>query len=309
MAKKVFHHRVASRTRKNSTFTVGGERVRFYGLTALWSILIGVSLYIFLWSPVLVIQEVQVIGIDETTAATVTQRVEQFTQGKRWDNIAVAHLLFFPSAAVTTLIYDEFVHTQDVKLTRIFPNTIVLHITEIDVIRIACPPAGEGHADYQEGCYELNEFGVATRSVDFSQERYTQNETIIIDVANSDSLQMDHNVLSQDILAFITKFDRDIVYSLGIKSDDRYTMSVAGNSDFSIVTDEGWMLNVDAASDSDRVLTYLRILFEQTDLGVDRTDLEYIDVRFDDKIFYKEKDIEPESVPVEVDTKHETVEE
>lgn len=154
------------------------------------------------------------------------------------------------------------------KITKKFPKTVIVEFPKPEPWLIYCREAGT--------CFYIDESGVVS---DYAP-RFSQNPLPEI-VFISRTLSLGDSAFGEKEFVFL----KTALLSLkGLESNA--TKIEAGDKELKIFLKEEWFLYLDPALPPQKVFGDLKILFDEK-IKDRAADLEYIDMRFENKAFYK----------------------
>ena len=185
--------------------------------------------------------------------------------------------LFDPGKIVELLKEKEVgVATADKK----FPKTLEIKFPDTEPWLIYCAPAvASAEAGHSDGkCYYISPSGFLTDSA----PRFSENPLPRITTEGGDK-KIGDSLLSDDEIFFLKTATAELK-KIGITIKE-----IAIAKDIRLSTKENWYLLIDKDADIAKVFADLKLLLEQK-IKEGRVRLEYIDMRFENKAFYKLRD-------------------
>ena len=182
-------------------------------------------------------------------------------------------MLFLPREEITNLLRTHPL-VKEFRFERRFPSEIDISIVEQEVWAIGCNNKGEVLGN----CAFLNHEGFA-----FAPASLFSGTAVLKMLDARERTILGANILPREALSGITflieKLDKRLggeVQSVEIISDDT----------FHLILREGWFLILDSQTDVSRGLENL-VLALESQIKEARENLEYVDLRFPDRIFYR----------------------
>ncbi len=181
------------------------------------------------------------------------------------------HLLFFPKNEIYALLQNKF-RVRAFKLEKDFPSTIKIEVTERETWAVWCS------ADATK-CLLLDKDGLAFESATgFSGSAILK----IVDARGDDFIGK--NILP---LENFLKIRELVEKAPGIMKETVGTINIkSSGKTYLIYAKSGWYMLIDDETDVPKALENLRIALN-SEIKENRKNLEYIDLRFQDKIFYR----------------------
>ena len=187
------------------------------------------------------------------------------------------NMLLFRSNALESYMLKEFPRLASADVKRSFSQELALHVLERAPWGLYCKHV-------ERDCYYIAEDGVLTA------EAPQLTGSAMFRVIDKRSLSAFFLLGDRAIEEFETVFLRQIVYLL----KDRYEVTVQEvilgrmfQDQTELLTNEGWYVLFDERTNKKRALENLTLVLDQH--LTDRSTLEYVDIRFEGKVFYKER--------------------
>jgi hypothetical protein len=247
------------------------------------SIFIMITLYIFLCSHFVRLQNINVIGTERLDSSQVLNMIENLLEGELFACIKKDNYFFVnEKKIIENILADKRV--KSVEIEKKFPQTLNVNIIEYGTIAIWCSEK------QQINCYILNENGVAIAPINMTDDIVLQNKYFVIVGEEQLETILNEEVIFSDDLKKIKILGEELVYVLDVVIKQPYFFASRGSHEVKLETDEGWYIILDVTQDAQEILNIAKLFVKNIELPSTRSDLEYIDIRFPEKIFYKMKD-------------------
>lgn len=244
-------------------------------------IFILVTLYVFLCSHLTKLQYFEIEGSERVNKNEIIYTIEStlgssfFTYIKK-DNYFIAS----KKNIINNILKDKRI--KNVSIEKKFPQTLIVTIEEYEIIPIWC-------INDKSDCFII-ENEIAKKRVNLTDDIIQLNKTFIITGEDKKNIEEGEMVISNENLEKIKILGEELVYVLDTTIKQPYVIASRGSNEVRFVTDEGWYIAIDLTHDLDEILNIARLFTKNVELPSARNDLEYIDMRFPEKIFYKMKD-------------------
>ena len=172
-----------------------------------------------------------------------------------------------------TVLRNQFPDIASIKVSRGFPDALRVTIAEREERAVLCEPEGQcAFLDAEGYIFKESPYFSPGVYLEFRDERYgTTTEEYL------EKPWIGETLLPTDVYRALVDFAASV-------SGVRFTLQKDG--DYRIETKEGWEIKL--ADDVDLELARANLKIFMREVGVDeRRALEYVDVRFGNKIFYK----------------------
>ncbi len=245
------------------------RRIKISGVIFL-AILLVVGPILILRNKNLLISSISVTGNDVTQASDIQNVVKENLQGKFLGLIPKSSIVFYPKSQIEKALATSMPRLSAVALTLTGADSVQVIVSERKPFALYCT----------DKCYFMDETGyIYSEAPSFSDGvyiTYTSDPKLDSPITNY--------FLPQDTLASVTKFLNNLA-NLGLKTekvtktDDEYSALLTNGS-----TEVRWR----ADQDLNKLYTDLLSFFGQSNLKPsDIARLSYLDLRFDNKVYYK----------------------
>jgi cell division septal protein FtsQ len=237
--------------------------------------------YVLIFSSFLRIENINVSGNIEITASDIKKEVTALSGEKYFSFFPKDNLLIFPSSFIKNKLLDKFKKISKVEIVKRFPNIVDIKVTERKSLLIWCSG---------ESCFLVDENGYAYLAANFESEEIKQNNLIRINDESQKPLELNTKIVQEDYMAFILNAKNIIKQEAGVDIEDTYYIPSSMAEEFSVKTTGGTILKISTQISLEKVLKNMQAFFLKKESPVDSLEkLEYIDLRNEDKIFYKIK--------------------
>jgi len=200
------------------------------------------------------------------------------------------NLLLLKESYVNDFFTRKFGIVKKIKIIRKFPDKIKILVEERNPILILENSKGRFILDDESNIYP-DDF--------FVSSGFNQTELPILKEENSELAFSFDNQAGLSYLQFILRVKEKLENLLDIPVEKEMIAPKIISGDVIFKTQEGWQLYFNKSAAIDKEIETLRIVLEEKIGKEKRKDLEYIDLRIDNKIYYKFKDIQAENPPAE----------
>lgn len=269
--------------RKIKTKSTGGAKTRiiskFIYYFALISFL-GVIFYVIFFSRLLAITSINVSGTQNIETKKIIDLINNDLNGKYFRFIDKNNLFLIRVSQIRNQLTGEFKKIKNVDIKRKFPSELLVNIQERKPALILQSSDRYFITDGEGQAFEE----ISTDSPDF------QNTDWIILKDNSNSqAEINDNVLPVDFISFVLAAKDKLKSELDIDLERESETPNKMSYEVRVKTKEGWMIYFDANLNLEKEIGTLKAVLDKIS-GTDRINLEYIDLRSDNKAFYKFRD-------------------
>jgi cell division septal protein FtsQ len=257
-------------------------RLVFYFLAIAF---LAISVYIFIFSPYLEINQVYVQGAEELKEVEIKKLADSFLEEKYFQVIPKKNLLLASKGELEKKLKNEFKKISSVEIKKIFPDTIIISITERKALLIWCSG---------EACFLVDEKGFVYSPADFESAEIKENNLIIVHDQSQSEIQSERPIFKPEFGKFLIDFREKAKDALDVQFDSNFETPRAISGDLTGIASEGWKVNLNAEIEVDKEIGMLRIVMEKNIDPEKRKDLEYVDLRTEGKVYFKFKSTAPE---------------
>lgn len=177
-------------------------------------------------------------------------------------------------------ILSRFPVAEAVAVEKKLPQTISLKITEKKPVAIFCSSAGSEQASAK--CFFIDKNGVIFEELQSLAQR--QDMPIITQTLNSNDIFTGESVVDRNVISAISKIEKNLKDNFQI---DIKEALVSNPLRLDIKTNENWQIYFDLNSDTNLQIIKLNSLLKNEISQTSRASLQYIDLRFKDRAYYK----------------------
>ncbi len=242
----------------------------------------GGVIYIFVCSTFVEVNKLDVQGANRVDEDEISDIINDVVSGNFIACSKKNNYFFINKEGIREQILQDK-RIKDVVVQKEFPNTIHTNITEYGTVAVWCLGGIQGN------CFVLED-GIAVSAVNLSDDVVVQNKHFVIVDEVREEINIEDRIIASELLNKIEKLGEELIYVLNIVIEQPYIIESQGSHEIRFVTDEGWHIVVDLKQGVDEILDIAKLFNKKVELPSHRSDLEYIDMRFPEKIFYKMKE-------------------
>lgn len=248
-------------------------------------VFIGITVYTLFFSHFMEIHSVDIDGIDKADPESVVDEIHSYLNEKKLLFLPQNNLLIFSSSDLVARLQKKFIKIQNIQVQKSFPDSIQVSIIERKALLVVCS-AGP--------CYIVNEEGVAYRGFQKEEDKISKDDLVKVIDENADPISIGDEIISAKDVEFMTEL-LFALKELGIEASSEYSLPSRVAQEVSVTTQEGWELHLSTESPLNQSMSSLAAFLSQTLEGEQRSRLEYVDLRVNNKIFYALKKEEGEN--------------
>ncbi len=218
------------------------------------------------------VREIRFTGTETLSREELREEIQKLISRRYFYALPKDHILFLPKGEIEALLSNRY-RIQEFKLKRKFPNILSIEIKERKPWAIWCRQEGE----------ELRNCGVADRSgfVFAASPAFSGNAVLKIIDQSANEMIGKNFAPAEDVakIAFLIEKAEE-------RLDEQITSVLPQEGGvYHLIMEEGWYLIVDDGIKEEKAFENLLLALGK--IGDRRAELEYIDLRFSNKVFYK----------------------
>ena len=243
-------------------------------------IFLGTVIYILFFSPFLEIKKISLEGISELNYDDVYGKINELLVKKEFGFISMNNFILLPSDKIKSELENNFKKISEVKIEKIFPDSIKIEITERKALLMWCSGGP---------CYIIDENGYAFAGVDFESEEIKQNNLLSIVDDSGKSVTIGDKILTSDYIGFVISLKDELDRETGIKITNEYETGFRTAEEARVKTEDGWGIFFSTNMPMSVSIQTLKTFLEKEMKDKDISKLEYIDLRAENRVYYKFK--------------------
>ena len=265
--------------KRNSSENSFISRIIFFLLLIIF---IGVTVYILFFSFYLKITNINITGNEELSTSDINNMIEDRLQGNLLGFMPKNNYLLVRKKSIENIISDEFRKVEEVSVSKKFPDTLDVSIKERKALLLLCN---------NQSCFLIDENGIAYGEADFNSPEIAQNNLIRILDRSSIEIKNGDSVMDKSYVDFALSL-KDSLKSLGLEITDEYSTPSLMADELDVKMMNGEQLYFSTQFPIENSIKTLDLLLKNELAKLQDKNLDYIDLRTENKVFYKIKSSE-----------------
>lgn len=242
-------------------------------------ILMATFMFVFRY-PEWQLAKINVSGTQALSSEAIKSFIEEEISGNYAFLIPKRSVFLLKEGDLASKIKGEFPRIQEVSLERHFPDRLTANIVERELWGILCNDNFTPDNQEDIDCVFIDPEG---RALDHAPN--SSGSLIVKIKTDFSSLSLGEHVLEPSLAKYLKNFGEKI--EVGISSKVTvYELSSILLGEFRITLDDGFFLVLARKADVGSVLKVLKTVLDE-EVKEKRSRLEYVDLRFGNKVFYK----------------------
>ncbi len=241
---------------------------------------LGVAFYLLLLSPFLEVEIISVEGNEKITSEEIVARAGEAIEGKYFQYFSKRNFFLLSRKKVNEKLRSDFNRLEISSIEKKFPNAILIRVKERQP-EIAWCSGGV--------CYLVDKEGLVYAGADARDEEITRERFLIVIDDNARPIDIKKTMIGIEFIDYLKQIDVVLIDKLGLKLKDSYHTPSLSSREILVKIDEkeGWELKMDVAVSPEETEKILETLFEKELEPEKRKNLEYLDLRVKNKVYYK----------------------
>lgn len=260
---------------KQSKFTL----VKFFYWIAFLAF-IGATVYILFFSQFLAITSINIKGAEKISPEAVKSEIASRLSGKYLNFLPKDNIILVGKNKINQTLANRFKLISQVNIKKKFPGDLLVSITEKNPMLIL----RSGGSDYI-----VDGQGIAWIKADFESEFLDENNLPILEDTSGRQISEKNKELEPDYVNFILESRRRIKNDLDLEVKQLITASNISAGDIFLETNEGWKIYFSKDVGIEKEMEMLKAVLDNKVEKEKRKDLDYVDLRTNNKVYYKFK--------------------
>lgn len=243
---------------------------------------IGVTVYVLFFAYYLRINKINISGTQELSSQELQQKIQETLTGKYLNFIPRNNFLFVSQSRLETLLMGQYKKIRSVTVEKKFPDSVSVSIDERKALLVWCS---------SNKCYLLDENGTAYSEADFSSPELVQNHLFQITDNSGAEVVIGEKIIEQDYEQYVLAI-KDEALKVNHEVLDQFWTPSRMSQEINAKTTQGFDLYFSTHLPLEAALQNLGLILKKEIPGDQKSNLVYVDLRNESKVFYKFNDSE-----------------
>ncbi len=241
---------------------------------------VGVTTYVLFFSPLLNINSIQVSGAEKIDANNISNIIKTVLQGKYGGLFKKNNIILASESGIEKALFEKFKKLDEVEITKKFPDELLINIKERQSSLVFCSG---------EPCFVIDNGGQAYAQADFaSNELDEQNLSILRDLSQK-PVAMEDVSIDASLLQFMADIKNRLRTDLDLEIKQEWSTPTVVSGDLRAETAQGWKIYFGEDVGVNKEMEMLKTVLNNSIDKTRQSDLDYIDLRLNNKVYYKFK--------------------
>lgn len=272
---------------KRKLRTVAGDRMKKVRINwksiFFWAVFLvfwGTIIYIFLFSGRLAVADIQISGTKNIDRDMIAEDIRREISGKYLDIIPKDNLMLMDKARIAEKLRRDFKKIESIETRKKFPSSFLVKIGEHDPSILLC---------VSDHCFSIDKKGIIYDEAKIDVPARGEEDLPIIRDMSSDDYHINDNAVTVEYADFISHLRERIKSNLEIDLDREFETPNIVSDDIRAKASQGFTILFSRSVGMEKSIDELRAVIGPKIEREKMADLEYIDLRIDNKIYYKFK--------------------
>ncbi len=243
---------------------------------ALWFVFLGSCVYIFFFSPFLLVHQVRIEGTKTVDVDQVRKEVDLELQGSKTKAFLSNNLLAVSSEKVEQRLLGDFPQIRSVEVKRVFPDTLVVRIREREAKVVWCSGGP---------CFLVDEDGYAYMGIDEGSIENLPEYVVKIVDGSGQVADLSEPIIGREFLDFSASTRESVKQILDMDTEREGTTPSRLSLEIRLKMKAGWVLMLDADQPLEESLHAVQLFLKKGIHKDDQSRLRYVDAR-NSRIYY-----------------------
>lgn len=265
-------------TRKERLELPGRGAGRLLGVAVLWVLFFGTGAYLVLFSPYLALDPPRITGLEHIDAEHFSETVAGELSQRYLDLFPRARFFLLQPKRLEATLLARYPLIQKLEITRTFPSTLEIAVSERPGLVLWCTGGT---------CLHILENGAALPTSDVYHETVNQSRTITIEDLSGQTIAPGEGVFEPDFVFLPQIIRQSLQETLGLATENTMTVTSRFANELRVKMTAGWQIYFSTRLSPEASLAALQLLFDTEIPQERRSQLLYIDLRTENRIFYR----------------------
>lgn len=253
------------------------SRIFFYFLCIVFVVAV---FYVMIFSAFVQNDKIEINGTNELQKDIVVENVRSYLAEKEMGFLPKSSFFLLSQNKLEQEILKRFRKIRVASVKKTFPNQLRIEIEEYKALLIWCSG---------EKCFLIDEHGIAYENADFSSRQIQENRLIKIIEDDGKLLEIGMQVMDEKTVEYYADLRESFPRKTGLNLQDEMHVNSRLAEDVKATTEQGFDVLVNFAIPAERSAEIMQVFLQKQYKNQDLAQLAYVDLRVENKIFYKTK--------------------
>jgi len=240
----------------------------------------GVTVYILFFSSLLSINSIDVSGTENINPIDISSTASAAMEGKYFNIFKKNNIILLSSGSIQKALLNKFRKIDNLEITKKFPDKLLIKIKERESSLVLCSG---------EPCYVIDNKGQAYAMADFVANEFGEQNLIVLRDLSQKIIIMQDVALDQGLIGYVSDIKSRLLNDLDIEIKQEISTPTFVSGDLRVETADGWRIYFSEDIGIDKEIEMLKTILNNSLDKDKKNNLDYIDLRLDNKVYYKLK--------------------
>lgn len=263
----------------------------YWAIGMLWMLFFGTSAYLVLFSPYLALNIPQIVGLERIKAADFQNVLQRELDQKYYGLFERNRYFLVQSKKLVQKLEAAYPLIRTLEVTPYFPDRLTILIEEREALLLWCSA---------DSCTHILENGSTRPVTDVYHEEENRSRTITLRDLSEQPLPENGKVFDTEFVSLPATLRRSLQEVFALETESEMSLSSRFANELRVKTRDGFEIYFSTRIPLETSLEALHLIFEKEISDERRPALQYIDLRTENRVFYRYKEgEETESVVAE----------
>jgi len=253
----------------------GISRVLFW---LMFLVFIGVLVFLLLFSPLMEIDTISSDGNQDISSEEIAGQAKKAIEGKYFGYLSKKNFFLVNAKEIDAALKSNFNRLEVASIEKKFPKAILIKVRERHPELVWCSGGV---------CYLIDGEGMAySGATGTDEELRNQNFLTVID-ENARPVEIGKTIIDRGYIDFLKKMSLILRDDLQLETEGSYSTPAIASHEVIVKIKEGWFLKMNSAISPEETKKIILTLFEKELPADKRQNLDYLDLRVKNKVYYK----------------------
>ncbi|MFH0929721.1 MAG: FtsQ-type POTRA domain-containing protein [Candidatus Moraniibacteriota bacterium] len=257
------------------------KRERKFSRVLFWLLLLGflgICGYILLFSPYLDVDAVSIDGNQDISKREIADQVAESIGGKYFNIFPKRNFFFVNKKDINAALESNFDQLEVASIEKKFPGIISIQVTERKPELVWCSGGV---------CYFVDRGGLAYGGAVGTNEELRERGFLTVIDDSAVPVDLGKTKISPDYIGFIEAANLMLRDDLRLDPAESFHTAGIASREISVKNQEGWTVKLGSEFSIEDAKKVIQTLFEKELNEEVRKNLDYLDLRIKNKIYYK----------------------
>lgn len=242
---------------------------------------VGVVVYALFFSPLLNIKSVIVNGAQDLKKEDIASVSSDILKQKYFFNtLHRSNLILLNTDEIKTALQDRFKRIESVEITKKFPDKLFIKIKEWESSLVFCSG---------DQCFVVDSNGKAYARADFHNSELGEQSLLVLRDLSQKNIIQENIDMDSGLINFLENIEDRLSSELNLNTKQEWSTPLLVSGDLRAETTEGWKVYFNYNIGTEKEIEMLKTVLNNSLDDDKRSNLEYVDLRLDNKVYYKLK--------------------